>query len=59
MKTYKVRIVFTGVVIKELEAENYQDLEKQIFHEFHPSFIDDCDVEEFEIISEESADAVS
>jgi len=53
MKTYKVRITFTGVVIKKFEAEDQKDLEKQIFHEFHPAFVDDCDVEDFEIISEE------
>ena len=59
MKTYKVRVIFTGVVTKEFEAENQKDLEKQIFSDFSVSFIDDYDVEEFEIISEESADAVS
>lgn len=56
MKTYRVRIVFTGVVTKEFEAENQKDLEKQIFSEFSPSFIDDYDVEDFEIITEEPVD---
>lgn len=59
MKKYKVRVTFTGVVTKEFEAKNQKDLEKQIFSDFSVAFTDDCDVEEFEIISEESADAVS
>lgn len=59
MKTYKVRVIFTGVVIKEFKAENYKDLEKQIFSDFPVAFIDDYDVEDFEIITEEPADAVS
>jgi hypothetical protein len=53
MKTYKVRVIFTGVVTKEYEAENQKDLKKQIFSDFSVAFIDDYDVEDFEIISEE------
>lgn len=53
MKKYKVRITFTGVVTKEFEAENQKDLEKQIFSNLPVAFIDDYDVEDFEIITEE------
>ena len=53
MKTYKVRVIFTGVVTKKFEAENQKDLEKQIFSDFSVAFIDDYDVEDFEIIDEE------
>ena len=53
MKKYKVRVIFTGVVTKEFEAENQKDLEKQIFSGSPVGFVDEYDVEDFEIITEE------
>jgi len=56
MKKYRVRVYFTGYSVRNVEAENWQEAEKQFYQEFQASFTDDVEVDKIEHISMESID---
>lgn len=56
MHKYKVRVYYTSVAIRTIEAKNQQELGKLIDKQFTPASNDSKEVNYFELIEEETVE---